>query len=156
MKKYVFYDTDISGNAEYDISGKEYQELINICCKYSTTISLRITGNSISAAKELSEYEIPVSQKVLDSYKHYSDKSDIHHYRLCNKVQEILLNNYSSIFQWINGWGYNNPDDPIFFRKDGSVFFESTIHEGICILSPLENEDISSIIENKLWIEFHE
>ncbi|MBE6949668.1 MAG: hypothetical protein E7456_07490 [Ruminococcaceae bacterium] len=156
MKKYVFYDTDLTGQAQYDISGNEYLELIKTCCKYSTTFSLKITNTSHSIFKELARYKIPVTQSVLNAYQHYSDKSDIHHYRLYNEIQETLLNTCGSIFQWINGWGYTNPDDPAFYRDDGSVFFESTIHEGICILYPLENEDISTIIENKLWIEYQE
>ena len=156
MKKYTFYDTDLTGHTQYDISGNEYQELIKICCKYSATISLKITDKSIQIAKELEKFEIPVTHEVLNTYKHYSDKSDIHHYILCNEVQEILLKTCDSIFQWINGWGYTNPDDPVFYRNDGSVFFESTIHDGICILYPLENEDINSIIANKLWIESYD
>ncbi|MBE6625537.1 MAG: hypothetical protein E7622_07885 [Ruminococcaceae bacterium] len=57
-----------------------------------------------------------------------------------------------SIFKWIDGWGFKNPEDPCFYRDDGSAFFTSVIHEGVVKLTPRENEDVSKIISNPLWI----
>ena len=53
MSKYIFYDTDISGEKDYDIAGDDYVKLISICCKYSAYLSLRITDSGIFYAKEL-------------------------------------------------------------------------------------------------------
>ena len=43
------------------------------------------------------------------------------------------------------------PEDPLFLRKDGSIFFESTIHEGECFLYP-QGEDISKVLVFGNWL----
>ena len=49
--KYRFYDTDSTGNAEYDISGNDYFRLIDVCCKYCSVVSFKI-GNKSSECLE--------------------------------------------------------------------------------------------------------
>jgi len=71
---------------------------------------------------------------------------------MCPELCELLLKITDSIFKWIDGWGFKNPEDPCFYRDDGSAFFTSVIHEGVVKLTPRENEDVSKIISNPLWI----
>lgn len=157
MKKYVFYDTDITGQEEYDIAGEDYRELIQICCKYCTIVSLRITHAETSFVNELEKYRIPKDKNITFVYKHYygissKNPTEVKFYRICPELYELLLKISESVFKWIYGWGYTNPEDPAFYRSDGSVFFSSIIHEGECTLTPINGENISKIIEKGHWI----
>ena len=155
MKEYKFFDTDATGKEDYDIFGNDYQNLINICCKYCTTISFRIKNLEIACLAELSKFNIPKQKNILYVYNHYYDnnesQTDVKYYRICPDLNQILLKTTDSLFNWIYGWGFENPEDPVFYRKDGSVFFSSLIHEGECSLFPQKGEDISSIISTGLW-----
>ena len=41
----------------------------------------------------------------------------------------------------------------VYLSSDGSVFFSSVIHEGECTLHVRDDEDVSEIINNPLWLE---
>lgn len=161
MSIYKFYDTDLSGREELDICGEAYYSLMQTCFHYcdSFSIYVRIDGKPhVNIPRELERFRIPVTEQVISAYRHYSETLDrktheIRHYALCSEVQEILLNITDSIFKWICGWGYANPEDPAFFRSDGTVFFSSLIHEGECTLSPNENENIKIVISNNNWVK---
>lgn len=45
----------------------------------------------------------------------------------------------------------NKPEDLIFYREDGSVFFWSMLHEGLCIISCRENEDVKDVVSRRGW-----
>lgn len=155
MDKYVFRDTDITGFEEYDIVGDDYKTLIDTCCKYCTVMSLYITDSKLNHLDELEKFRIPKNENIKFIYEHYGGNpaywASVKYYRVCPELKELLLKISDSIFKWLNGWGYKNPDDPTFYRKDGSVFFTSTIHDGECILMPKENEDVTGILSNKNW-----
>ena len=53
----------------------------------------------------------------------------------------------------MNCWGLKNPEDPAFYRKDGTPFFSTTIHEGYFTINADENEDISEILSKRDWEE---
>lgn len=149
---YKFYDTDIDGLNEFDICGNSYKKLIKVCCEYCDFFSLIITNSNSELLSKLCEYRIPKNKKITYVFNHYDINSTIiEYFQVSSELCEVLLNNTNSIFSWINGWGYNNPEDPTFYRKDGSVFFTSTIHEGECTLY-VQNEDVSEIIASNNWI----
>ena len=74
-------------------------------------------------------------------------------YRVCDELCELLLEITDNIFSWLVGWGYSNPEDPTFYRTDGSMFFTSSIHEGEIVLLPRDDEDVDDIIAQEGWIE---
>ncbi len=74
------------------------------------------------------------------------------YYRLCPRLCEILICSAKSIFEWYQIIGeYNNPENPTFYRPDGSVFLESNIHEGELILYVNEDEDVSEVVSLPGW-----
>lgn len=162
MIRYNFYDTDPMGCEEYDIAGSDYCTLLETCFHYCTTFSLLVDlqcENSSMLIANLEKYRLPVTDEVRHVYDHYGqfegDKLrnyEIRHYDLTDTVKREILAVTDSIFKWICGWGYNNPADPAFYREDGSVFFCSLIHEGVCTLSPREGEDVEQVIGGKMWI----
>ena len=58
MTKYKFYDSDIWGNEEYDISGDEYVKLIDFCCDNSLFLSLKHFTTRTQIFKELESYKL--------------------------------------------------------------------------------------------------
>ena len=160
MLKYEFYDYDWDGKNEYsfDITGEDYKNLIDVCCKYSSVVSFIFfkRNKNINLSQELEPYRITCPDSIthtFDHYKYYNlvKNDEIRYYRVCAEVQCILVHYAESIFEWIQGWDFNNPEDPTFYRNDGSVFFTSTIHEGELSLTPRENENVSNIISLDGW-----
>lgn len=166
LKTYYFYDTDILGNEEYNLEGEQYQTFLDICFAYCATMSFRVCNyltDPVELPPELEKYRIPVTENVIDVYyQHYGHRKscytdtagtyEIRHYALCARSKEIIRNIAPDLFSWVCGMGYHNPDDPAFYRADGSVFFWSVIHEGKCALQVNDNEDVRAIISNPLWI----
>lgn len=152
MKIYKFFDSDNTGFIEYDIAGKEYVDLIKTCFRYCKTVSFRVCSERVILPKEIEPYRIAITHNMLDVYSHYYNcislemEKEVRHYILSPVVQEMVLNTTDSIFKWIDGWGHKNPEDPAFYRGDGSVFFSSVIHEGECMLTPISTENINHII----------
>ncbi len=159
MSIFVFYDTDCNGEEEYDISGEEYRTLIKLCCKYCDTLSLRITHIDTSFVNELEKFATKKTNENISVYQHYYGAdmnaqllSEIRYYKICDELERTLLSISDSVFKWIYGWGYTNPEDPVFYRHDGSVFFHSIVHDGKCVLTPQANENVAPIILNKHWL----
>ena len=151
-KIYKFYDTDSMGIEEYNIMGEDYKNLIEVCCKYCTTLSLIVTNEKFDLLDKLKIYETQKSPKISFDFPHYKKTSImIKYYNVCPELCHIIISNTSDIFCWINGWGFENPEDPTFYREDGSVFFTSTIHEGECTLI-VKDEDVSTIVSDNHWI----
>lgn len=161
MSVYKFFDTDVFGKEEYDISGKHYLMLLMTCFKYSATVSVIISPEYVDDIQEWEVYRIPITANVQKAYRHYGNVSkekpnyigeyEIRHYLLNDKLQRLIISHTDSIFKWICGWGNNNPNDLVFFRLDGSVFFSSVVHEGECTLFPTKDEDISDVLNQGFW-----
>lgn len=165
MDKYTFFDTNFFGdcNEDFDIAGEDYEKFLKTCFKYSSTFAFMVDGLNkkfiqANLPPELEKFRIPLDACVLDASKHYWFKlkkkefaDSIFCYRVCPELFPIVLNITDSIFKWIDGWGYKNPEDPAFFREDGSIFFNSTIHEGECYLYPRPDEDVSDILSIETW-----
>ena len=165
MTVYKFFDTDSTGQKEYDIAGSHYRILLKTCFAYCNTFSVMINYTvraCVSVFDGIEEYRLPITKNITRAYRHYGDFSEnkhkngayeIRHYKLCPETQKILIDITDSIFKWIYGWGYSNPEDPAFYRADGSVFFCSTIHEGECTLLVNEGENIADIVSCGPWIK---
>lgn len=161
MRRFTFYDTDSAGDVDYDISGKEYEQLLELCFRYGHTCSVLLDLNEPKTAYPFScidQYRIPVTDCVRNVYRHYGyfekdthNGYEIRHYLLCADVQKVIRNVTDSINKWLCGWGYSNPADPAFYREDGSVFFYSLVHEGVCMIEANSEENIDSILTGGLW-----
>lgn len=156
---YKFFDTDLSGISEYDIANLEYQSFLSACFQYSTFVTF-IARNHKCFPVHLEKFRVSVPESASKIYSHYAMGEtlgdidiayEVRCYRITPTVERYLRENVSSIFEWIDGWGFSNPEDPAFFRADGSPFFTSIIHEGECLLLPNGDEDISSIISVSGW-----
>lgn len=159
---YKFFDSDIAGQAEYDISGERYQQLLQSCFKYCATVSVIVSLNCLERIQPWEPYRIPVTMDVQKVYSHYglpedgstskTDSYEVRHYMLTSQMKRMLQDYTTSLFRWTCAWGHNNPDDISFYRLDGSVFFSSLIHEGECTLFLKQNENLHAVISQEGWI----
>ena len=155
----MFHDWNPVSNEEYDISGTEYCDLIEICCRYSSTVSFIIKNKDEPVCLLLEKFRIEKPKNINYHFKNYglgeltNEEIGVLYYRVCPELNELMINDCDSFFEWINGWGYNNPEDPTFYREDGSVFLTSTIHEGEIKLTANEKEDVSLFVNDERWIK---
>lgn len=161
MSEYYFYDTDYTGFAEYDITGNAYKTFLDICFRYAHSVSFYVSPNYRKDLSEILPYQLPISENIKKLYPNYTEADSrdlwpksytIMHFTLTPQVKDFLCRQTDHLWGWTYWLGNEeNPDDIYFFRKDESVFFSSTIHEGECTLHPRENEDVSAIINNGVW-----
>lgn len=159
MRVYKFYDSDITGHNELDISGEQYQQFLQVCFQYCATVSVLITPDFDGNIDLWDIYRIPVLPNVQNTYCHYGvpsskkpdwiNRFEIRHYRLTAQMQKLIQSQTNSLFSWTYYYGYHNPDDLAFYRADGSIFFSSVVHEGECTLYLRENEDLSDILSQE-------
>ena len=152
MTKYIFYDTDESGNEDYDICGAHYKQLIHLCCQYCTVFSTVVTQPFSEIYGALKQFEIVKPSNIEIITGQYGPNGVTRFFYICPELEEVLLK-IQGIFDWMDGWGKHNPMDPTFYREDGSVLFTSTIHDGYCLICPNENENVEKIITNDHWKE---
>lgn len=152
MKKYMFCDHDDSGDTEYEIEGRSFDILIELSLRYCKYFSLAYAEN-IRAVKELDPFEIAFAPS--DELKQKWDRFDVFrsrlprkYYRLTRESAAILSNIAEGIFKFTFAFGYENPEDPAFFREDDSVFFVSVVHEGESYVFAKPDEDVRELIES--------
>ncbi len=167
LKKYNFYDSDWllggNGDVEYDIRGEDFGKFLAICFRYSSCVAFCFRG-FLQFQDVLSPFEIewPACVAKKDVPHGYpliiprTGRTQLPHtrfYRVCPELYEALLSISDSLFSWLYGRGHCNPEDPTFYREDGSVFFSSVIHEGECHLYLRDGEDASEILGIPGWEE---
>lgn len=143
-----------------DICGQEYRDFIDLCFCYSKYFALhyeplmiRGDSNPFGAAElpELSPFKIS-SFTDTESSGH---PSTICIYTCTEKGKRFLQNHVNSLFDWQSYWdGHHNPQDPTFFRADGSIFSFSLIHEGFSEVYNRDDEDVTLLASNPTWAKF--
>jgi len=152
MNKYYFYDWDCHTNTDLDLSGEAYKHLIWTCCRYCKYVSFSVEKDS--EISELEKFRVPASYDFMQKICKQQDpesRLEIRFYVADTELCDWMCATAESIFEWIRGWAYNNPEDPIFYREDGSVFLKSCIHEGELTLLPRKEEDITVVISAAPW-----
>lgn len=146
---YYFYDTDETGTAEYDLRGDAYQELLELCGKYCTTVSFldRTRSKRWDAIEACC---IPIPDYVSAVYRrHYAlddEAQSVQCFRVTDEVLRCLADHADGVFDRNCG-----VEDPSFFREDGTTFYTCVSHEGECILTPRDSEDVEALISNRPW-----
>ena len=146
---YYFYDTDESGTAEYDLSGDAYRELLELCGKYCATVSFLDRTRS-KKWHAIEAYRFPIPECVSAVYRRHYTLDDtaqiIQCFRVTDDVLRFLSDHADSVFDRSCG-----VEDVAFFREDGTAFFTCISHEGECILTPRDSEDVEALISNGPW-----
>lgn len=159
MRKYKYYDTDIKGEAEYDIVDTDYFDMINTCFKYCVSFAVIVFENDnevISKLSSIEQYRIPLNPRVSEIYSYFDNsdpnciKREVRHYALTPEVRGWILKLTNSIFSWLVSEA--NPEEPSFYREDGSAFLYGLLHEGELILETKDDENVDNIISKEHWI----
>lgn len=144
---HFFEDYDDETKMDLTISGDDYIRLVDVCFQYSTSFSLCFPSSE-------SAYEFAPKTEMLNYMpSEYSDPNRKYkcYFPCSNQMKEILLSHVNGLFDWIRQDGRDNPEDLTFYREDGSVFFWSETHEGICVLCDHEPENVSLVVSKKGW-----
>ena len=143
---YYFRDFDDS-IGDIQIAGAEYSSLIKLCCLHSEYGSMTFTSQEqvrcFSSYLCIDNIELINSAKGRRKYRGF--------FRCSPETERFLLTHVNEFFQWVDFDGYCNPEDLTFYRKDGSVFFWSETHEGVCALLNRKEENVNSVISNIGW-----
>lgn len=68
--KFTYYDSDIfTGEGDFDITGSDYEELLNLCFKYSDVMSFLIYDSNTSYLKNLEKFKIRRPQSITGSFE---------------------------------------------------------------------------------------
>lgn len=149
---YYFIVDDGSQNGA-DICGKRYKNLIDICFSYSKYFTL-LFKKPYNKFSDMEPYKIEV-QKPDDILGFISSEYFERRFYSCDEeTKEYMLNITDNFFDLVNWVGDNMPEDPIFYREDGTAFFWSMTHEGICVLSNRSNEEVMSVVSYHNWKEW--
>ena len=148
-ENYYFYDTDETGTAEYDLCGDAYRDLMDLCGKYCATVSF-LDRTHDKKWEAIEAYRIPIPDYIPAVYRrHYAldDEAQIVQcFRVSDEVLRFLSDHADSVFERKNG-----VEDLAFFREDGTAFFTSIAHEGECILTPRNSEDVEALVRSGPW-----
>ena len=100
MESYVFRDT-VTGFDEYDISGTEYKKLLELCCRYSATMSLKMVDRNLPFLRELEPYRVSKKNNINFMHDDYGvQRNEVRYYRVCNEVIDILFNYGNGLFAY--------------------------------------------------------
>ena len=115
-------------------TGAEYESLVEFCCSASVEMILvvrepRTEGDPSlrQTLADLSPHLIRITQtSEWPGTILYEDEADVYRYRVSPSLQLELERMASSLFDWVHP---DVPEDPCFFREDGSVLLVTTSHE---------------------------
>lgn len=149
MKQYTFFARDYYSNSgNFSISGVHYSALLQHCFQYSYYFSLVVYNMSSPLVKSLEKCRVAEIPPFLENFSH--DHRRIFYfaceesYKIISSNSENLLND--SIQQ------INSTEDPLFFREDGTLFFEAICHEGEYSLFLQAEENVDDVLKFGHWL----
>ena len=151
MKQYTFFSRDyFSNSGNFSIAGDHFVVLMNYCFQYSSYLSFRTSQPDNRIIHELKKCQIESSEIGCEL-------ENKHDRIFCNTSKEVYntLMLCSSILLedgYFRPAGY--PEDIIFYRQDGSIFFEAINHEGEYSLFVSSEENVDAILKFGHWLAF--
>lgn len=169
MKVYTLFNPILYGYKEYRLRGDDFYKLLALCNQYCATLSLEFTPSSLRYYDVFRNHRIlkpkeipysgtyayrgyPYTEQALTVATAEENNVGIQYFRICPELLEGMMKISDDLFEWCTPFGYNNPQDPTFYRSDGSVFLSTTAHEEECTLIPRENENISDVLASGPWV----
>lgn len=152
-----------------DFIDDEYRELLALCGRYCSYISMEFPVKDVLPAKfdALNSFEIPMPKAVVTARTctemiAYNDHGEpcsyVRFFRVCTELLELMSFLTDGLYDWCSimvdfasGTVDYRPEDPTFYRKDGSIFLVDVAHERMCILTPRNGEDVTSIVSHPKW-----
>lgn len=154
---------------EENITGDDYHTLLRLCGDFCSFVSFSypVEHEVAERFKALEAYEIPVPRALFADNNGFCETlyergmgdsitAYRRFFRLCPKMIELMITLADASSAWC---AYSPgsadvewcPEDPIFFREDGSAFFFDYAGEGLLLLYPRGGEDVSGILSLGKW-----
>lgn len=147
---YHFYGYDFfTGRGIYDLEQEHYWALLQLCLKYCSYFSVLLSEKSAEKMQAFHAYSM---KKPDFPYQNESHMERRRFYLVCDESIRLLYRLSYNIFELYEIGNHAFPEDPVFYRADGSVFFDSVIHEWECHLFPRENENIEPVLRFGHWL----
>lgn len=141
---------------DVEIKGKNFELMLNVCFEYSKYVSFLVTETDFQKYSGLESFLVQEEKHMLsemyDKYLRYSRTGIVKFFYCSNEFKSFILSITKDLWSLIHGWGFENPEDPVFYRNDGSVFFSAVIHEGYGTFYPQRDEDVSAFFKA---VDFH-
>ncbi len=148
--KYTFFTRDyFSNSGNFDFTKEQYRILINACfecCRYFSVLIYDQTAYQDC----LREWLVPASKFLTHNESHPESRK---YFYANNATREFFLENADSIFDFYYSQDHRFPEDPVFYRDDTSVFFDSVVHEGECSIMPTNDESVDEILSFGHWLK---
>lgn len=150
MAHYTYYLRDFFTNSGcYPLTGAHYEQLLQCCFRYSSYVSFLRLDSTHPFASKLSKWEIHTNNTMLNAILDTATRCVYH---ACEELHQAMLEIGDDFFSFYTSGEHAYPEDPMFIRDDGSVFFDSTIHEGECSLYPRAGECIDTVLSWGHWL----
>lgn len=147
---YCFSDYDDMLEKDYAIKGEAYTQMIDVCFRYAAMFSLTTTKNHPAMISEAPQSIF--SQPHIEKKVSGGSRDTVHFFHCSEQAKRFLLTFSDDLFLWVDYEKPHRPEDLVFYREDGSVFFWSETHEGVCALINRENEDVSTVVSQPGWV----
>lgn len=159
MNTFTFFARDFFENSgEFDISAEHYAVLLRHCFRYGKYLSLVVYDQRSPMLSRLEPW------RVLDLPFQTDNLYNIRmrrFYSACSEVHEIISS--CNLLDYCGKLHYDcadsqvcMPEDPMFLREDGSIFFDSIVHEGEYSFYPRPDEDIGEVLQFGHWLPMDE
>lgn len=147
---YEFFDHDDFGE-RIPCCGADFRLLLQTCAKYSKYMSFILENDELERFPVLKEHLVTRNEHhwlsgVYNKQLRYSQDSEVCFFNVTEQLLEGLLEIADDLWAFTHYYEFDNPEDPTFYRADGSVFFTSVTHEGEAEFSLRENETIEAFV----------
>ena len=150
MGCYTYYVRDYFLNAgEYPLKGAHYQCLLQHCFRYCAYVAFAAPNSHTKAAEDIAKWQVENPGVAVSPETRRGCRALYH---TGEELLQAMLNWTDDLFDPRTLSAHEYPEDPIFLRSDGSVFFDSILHEGECSLYPRDGEDISEVLSYGRWL----
>ena len=93
----------VSGSISCDICGKQYEDLIRLCCKYSGVFSFIVQVPAMEVAEQLEKFRIERPENIEFSHNHYITNENTEpggrFYRVCPELCEYTSGSMAGILK---------------------------------------------------------
>ena len=149
---YEFRDHDDFGE-RIPCSGHDLELLWGTCAKHAKYVSFVLENDELEHFPVLKEHLVTRDEHhwlsgIYNRQLRYSQDSEVYFFNVTEKLLSGLFAIADDLWAFTHYYGFDNPEDPTFYREDGSVFFTAVTHEGEAEFTLREDENIDDFINS--------
>lgn len=150
MKQYTYFLRDFFNNCgDFPITQAHYFTILRHCFRYGKYLSLIVCRDSSPIVKELEQWRVPPFQTERLNHQ------DMRRFYAAGAQVQKIISSYN-LLDCDEMFRENYPEDPVFLRADGSIFFECIVHEGEYHFYLRDGENIADVLKFGHWMPMDE